>query len=94
MVFKAGQRVKVKSLGWFDENSSDNHLIEENFVMDRDFFEGVANKNVEIFDVDNKDNSVYVKYKDINGKYAYVWLPMRGIENKSRRRIIKAKVRF
>ena len=47
MVFKAGQRVKVKSLGWFDENSSDNHLIEENFVMDRDFFEGVANKNVE-----------------------------------------------
>lgn len=61
MVFKAGQRVKVKSLGWFDENSSDNHLIEENFVMDRDFFEGVANKNVEIFDVDNKDNSVYVK---------------------------------
>lgn len=56
MVFKAGQRVKVKSLGWFDENSSDNHLIEENFVMDRDFFEGV--------------------------------------ENKSRRRIIKAKVRF
>ena len=24
MVFKAGQRVKVKSLGWFDENSSDN----------------------------------------------------------------------
>lgn len=51
MVFKAGQRVKVKSLGWFDENSSDNHLIEENFVMDRDFFEGVANKNVEIFDV-------------------------------------------
>lgn len=59
--------------------------------MDRDFFEGVANKNVEIFDV---DNSVYVKYKDINGKYSYVWLPMRGIENKSRRRIIKAKVRF
>lgn len=46
------------------------------------------------FNVDNKDNSVYVKYKDINGKYSYVWLPMRGIENKSRRRIIKAKVRF
>ena len=49
-------------------------IIEENFVMDRDFFEGVANKNVEIFDVDNKDNSVYVKYKDINGKYSIVSL--------------------
>lgn len=91
MVFKAGQRVKVKSLGWFDENSSDNHLIEENFVMDRDFFEGVANKNVEIFDVDNKDNSVYVKYKDINGKYSYVWLP---IHHRKAKKALKAKVRF
>lgn len=91
MVFKAKQIVRVKSLGWFDENSSDNHLVEEYFILDRDFFEKIANKNVEIFDV---DNSVYVKY-NVDGKYSYVWLPMRGIENKSRRRrIIKAKVRF
>ena len=76
MVFKAKQIVRVKSLGWFDENSSDNHLVEEHFILDRDFFEKIANKNVD-------------------GKYSYVWLPMRGIENKSRRRrIIKAKVRF
>ena len=95
MIFKAEQIVKVKSLGWFDENSSDNHLVEEHFIIDRDFFEKVANKNVEIFDVDNRDNSVYVKCKDVNGGYSYVWLPMRGIENKSRRkRIRKAKVRF
>ena len=94
MVFKAKQIVRVKSLGWFDENSSDNYLVEEHFILDRDFFEKIANKNVEIFDVDNRDNSVYVKY-NVNGKYSYVWLPMRGIENKSRRRrIIKAKVRF
>ena len=94
MVFKAKQIVRVKSLGWFDENSSDNHLVEEHFILDRDFFEKIANKNVEIFDVDNRDNSVYVKY-NVDRKYSYVWLPMRGIENKSRRRrIIKAKVRF
>lgn len=94
MVFKAKQIVRVKSLGWFDENSSDNHLVEEHFILDRDFFEKIANKNVEIFDVDNRDNSVHVKC-NVDGKYSYVWLPMRGIENKSRRRrIIKAKVRF
>ena len=39
MVFKAKQIVRVKSLGWFDENSSDNHLVEEHFILDRDFFE-------------------------------------------------------
>lgn len=35
MVFKAGQRVKVKSLGWFDENSFDNHLIEEQVIAEK-----------------------------------------------------------
>lgn len=93
MVFKAGQRVKVKSLEWFDENSSDNHLIEENFIVDRDFFKYVANKNAEISDVDNGDNSVCVKYKGVGGVYSYMWLPMRSIASKGRR-IRKAKVRF
>lgn len=37
----------------------------------------------------------YMLKYNVDGKYSYVWLPMRGIENKSRRRrIIKAKVRF
>lgn len=93
MGFKIGQRIRIESLEWFDENSSDNHLIEENFVIDRDFFKYIANKNVEISDVDNGDNSVYVKYKGVGGVHSYVWLPIRSIASR-RKRIRKAKVRF
>ena len=46
MVFKAKQIVRVKSLGWFDENSSDNHLVEEHFILDRDFFEKLQTKTL------------------------------------------------
>lgn len=92
MELRIGQTVKIKSLEWFDRNSTNYELIEVHFIIDRNHFSEAANKYAEVLDKDSGDDSVFVKYKDDYGVYVHTWLPVRSIE--SRRRTRKAKVRF
>lgn len=92
MRFKIGQIIRIKSLEWFDENSDHCMLEEMTFGVDRGSFKQFAGKEVEIANVDERDNSIYVKVKNTHGVYAYLWLPMRSVAG--RKKIRKAKVRF